>query len=205
MSSERRPLTRPWRWLARTPSQVECSCRQSKLKHGRFHRTLLFVGQMRSPFVSRLGNIGYFERAALVSFDRQFADVALISLIGSTTNLFPLKVNQVSNTTLRETASQLPIKSPNDRWPLGFIASQLFILRPLDRGDSLILRYAACNCLLNGVTNIRQHLSIMEKLFPALLGVGGKGTMSGHEDIRVEACGRLHGLQPVKAIAIVHE
>jgi hypothetical protein len=59
----------------------------------------------------------------LVSFDRQFADVTLISLIGSTTNLFPVKVNQVSNATLRESASQLPIESPNDRWPLGFIAS----------------------------------------------------------------------------------
>ena len=116
-----------------------------------------------------------------------------------------MKVNQVSNPALRESASQLPIESPNDRWPLGFIASQLFILRPLDRGDSLVLRYAACNRLLNGVTDIHQHLSITEKLFPALLGVGGKGTMSRHEDICIEACGRLHGLQLVKAVAIVHE
>jgi hypothetical protein len=62
---------------------------------------------------------------------------------------------------------------------LGFIASQLFILRPLDRGDSLVLRYAACNRLLNGVTDIHQHLSITEKLFPALLGVGGRGLCPG--------------------------
>jgi hypothetical protein len=61
---------------------------------------------------------------------------------------------------LRENAGQLPIESPNDRWPLRFIASQLFVLRPLDRGNSLILRYAACNRLLNGVTDIHQHLSI---------------------------------------------
>ena len=54
----------------------------------------------------------------LVSFDREFADVTLISLIGSTTNLFPVKVHQVSNAMLRESASQLPIESPNDRWPL---------------------------------------------------------------------------------------
>jgi hypothetical protein len=41
----------------------------------------------------------------LVSFDRQFVDVTLISLIGSTTNLFPVKVSQVSNVTLRERQS----------------------------------------------------------------------------------------------------
>src|SRR5689334_9813923 len=29
--------------------------------------------------------------------------------------------------------------------------------------------------------------------------------MSRHEDICIEACGRLHSLQPVKAVAIVHE
>src|SRR5262249_35877305 len=100
----------------------------------------------------------------LASFDRQSADVA--------------KPNQVSNTTLLESASELPIEPPNDPWPLGFIASQLFVLWPLDRGDSLILRYALCNRLLNRVTDIHQHLSITEKLFPALLGVGGEGTMS---------------------------
>jgi len=66
--------------------------------------------------------------------------VADVSLIGSTTNLFPVMINQVLNLTLRESASQLPIESSNDRWPLGFIASQLFILRPLDCGDSLVLR-----------------------------------------------------------------
>src|SRR6202140_4446871 len=92
---------------------------------------------------------------------------------------------------LWESASQLPIESPDDRWPLGFIASQLFILRPLDRGDRLVLRYAACNRLLNGVTDIHQHLPITEKLFPALLGLRGKGTMSRHEDISIEVCGRL--------------
>src|SRR5215471_8655555 len=107
--------------------------------------------------------------------------------------------------TLRESASQLPIESPNDRWPLGFIASQLFILRPLDRGDSLLFGCAACRRLLNGVTDIHEHLSIAEKLVPALLGVGGKGTVSRHEDIGIQTCGGLHGLQPVEAVAIVHE
>ena len=107
--------------------------------------------------------------------------------------------------TLRESASQLPMESPNDRWSLGFIASQLFILRPLDRGDSLVLRCAAFNRLLNGVTDIHQHLSITEKLFAALFGVRRKWAMSRHEDISIEACGRLDGLQPVKAVAIVHE
>jgi len=66
--------------------------------------------------------------------------VADVSLIGSTTNLFAMIVNKVLKLTLRESASQLPIEPSNDRWPLGFIASQLFILRPLDRGDSLVLR-----------------------------------------------------------------
>src|ERR1700722_2517259 len=93
--------------------------------------------------------------------------------------------------TLRENAGQLPIKSPNDGWPLGFIAAQLFVLRPLDRGDSLVLRYAACDRLLDGVADIHQHLSVAEKLFLGLLGVGREGTMSRHEDIRVEGCGRL--------------
>src|SRR5258708_7600625 len=106
---------------------------------------------------------------------------------------------------LLESASQLPIEPPNDPRPLRFIASQLFILRPLDRGDSLILRYAACNRLRDGVTDIHQHLSITEKLFSALLGIRRKGTMSRHEDIGIEAQGRLHRLQPVKAVAIVHE
>src|SRR6516162_3997751 len=105
---------------------------------------------------------------------------------------------------LRESASQLPIEPPNDRWPLGFIAAQLFILRPLDRGDGRLLRDAACSRLRNGVTDIRQHLSITQKLVPALLGVRGKGTMSRYEDIGIEAHGRLDGLEPVKAVAIVH-
>src|SRR5260370_23149127 len=99
---------------------------------------------------------------------------------------------------LRESGSQLPIESPNDRWPLGFIASQLFILRPLDRGDSLVLRYAARHRLLNGVTDIHQHLSITEKLFPALLGVGGTATMSRPEDICIGGRGPLHRLHPGK-------
>jgi hypothetical protein len=141
----------------------------------------------------------------LVSFDRQFADVRPISLIGSTTNLLAVRLNQGSNAASPENASQLPIEPPNDRWPLGFIASQLFILRPLDRSNSLVLRYAACNRLLNGVTDIHQHLSITEKLFAALRRLCGKGTMSRNEDICIETCRCLHGLQPVKAVAIVHE
>src|SRR5580692_11822222 len=114
-------------------------------------------------------------------------------------------IDAASNATSGESAGQLPIESPNDRRPLGFIAAQLLILRPLDGGDSLVLRYAACNRLLNGVADIHQHLSITQKLFPGLLGVRGKGTMSRHEDICIEACGRLHGLQPVEAVAIAHE
>jgi hypothetical protein len=61
----------------------------------------------------------------------------MIPLIGPTTNLFPVTLNTIS--TLRENASQLPIEPPNDRWPLGFIASQPFILRPLDRSNGLVL------------------------------------------------------------------
>src|SRR5262249_47737725 len=113
--------------------------------------------------------------------------------------------SQISDDALRESASQLPIESPNDRWPLGFIASQLLVLRPLDHGDSLVLHCAACNRLLNGVTDIHQHLSITDKLFVALLGVGGKRAMSRHEDVSIEACSRLDGLEPVEAVAIVHE
>src|SRR5262245_66399664 len=112
--------------------------------------------------------------------DRRFFDITLISLIGSTTT-FSREDQPSSSATLRQSAGQLPIESPNDRWPLGFIASQLFILRPLDRGERLVLCYAASNRLLNGVTNIRQHLSITEKLFPALLGVGRKGTTARQE------------------------
>src|SRR5262245_16589010 len=104
--------------------------------------------------------------------DRRFFDITLISPIGSTTT-FSREDQPSSSATLRQSASQLPIESPNDRWPLGFVASQLFILRPLDRGESLPLRCAACNRLLNRVTDVRQHLSITQKLFPALLGVGG--------------------------------
>src|SRR5882724_7489402 len=78
---------------------------------------------------------------------------------------------------LLEGACQLPIESPDDRWPLGIIASQFFILRPLDRGDSLVLRYAACNRLLNGVADIHQHLSVTGELLSALLRVCGKRTM----------------------------
>jgi hypothetical protein len=69
----------------------------------------------------------------------QYAAVRLIPLIGPTTNLFPVTLNTISNATLRENARQLPIEPPNDRWPLGFIASQPFILRPLDRSNGLVL------------------------------------------------------------------
>jgi hypothetical protein len=41
---------------------------------------------------------------------------------------------------LRKRANQLPIEAPNDSWPLRFIASQLFILWPLDHRDSLVFR-----------------------------------------------------------------
>ena len=82
--------------------------------------------------------------ADLLTFPgRAGADVTLISPDR------PVKVSQVSDATLQESTGQLPIEPPNDRWPLGFIASQLFILRPLDGSDSLFLRCAACNHLLN--------------------------------------------------------
>ena len=88
---------------------------------------------------------------------------------------------------------------------MGFVTSQFFILRPLDGGDSLVLCYAACKRLLNRVTDIHKHLSITVELFPALPEVCGKGTMPRHEDIGSKPCGRVHRLEPVKAVAIVHE
>src|SRR5437016_551312 len=73
--------------------------------------------------------------------------------------------NRTPGFALRESTRQLPIEPPNDCWPLGIISPQFFILRPLDGGDSLVLCYAACNRLRNGVTDIRQHPSITGELF----------------------------------------
>src|SRR5262245_44972004 len=97
-------------------------------------------------------------------------------------------------------ASQLLVEPPHSRLPLLVISLHLFILRPSDRGDRLVLCCASCNLFLHDVADIHQHLSKLTERLSAFAGVGGNGTMSRHENLGPEGFDRIQRLQPVEAV-----
>jgi hypothetical protein len=80
---------------------------------------------------------------------------------------------------------------------------QLFILWPLDRSDSLFLRGAAGEFLLDAVADIDQHLAKAGETLLRLPGSRRNGAMRRHEDFGAERFDRIERLQPVKAVTVV--
>ena len=87
---------------------------------------------------------------------------------------------------------------------LRIVPLQLFILRPLDHSDCLLLRSAADNLLLHAVADIDQHLAKTGEPLLRLPGVGRNGAMRRHEDFGAERFDRIERLQPVKAVTVVN-
>ena len=70
-------------------------------------------------------------------------------------------------------------------------------------GDKDGARDLLRDLLLNGITDIHQHLSKAHESLASLPRVCGNGTMRRHEDLGPEAFDRIQRLQPIEAVAIV--